>query len=465
MKRILIIDDDKDLLSLMDGFLTNNGYEVKTEANGKSGLKAIDNTIDLVICDLKLPDFNGLDILSSIKKLRPFLPVVLITGYSDVKTAVEALRRGALDYVTKPLYPDEILLLLKDIAAKHPAQVNKAEAMPKEKPSSNSGSVKAKVTEDIDSKTYVKGSCHLIQNLNKNLELVAPTNMSVLILGETGSGKEYVAKRLHELSDRSKKPFVSLDCGALPKELAASELFGHKKGSFTGALNDKIGHFEMADGGTLFLDEIGNLSYENQVKLLRVLQERVVKRIGSNEERKVDIRLVVATNENLSERISSGEFREDLYHRINEFTLHLPPLRKREKDILVFANHFLQLSNQQLGKEVKGISDVVQDRFLSYQWPGNLREMRNVLKRSVLLCQGNEIGKNDIPAELVLNHTVDSEVSYEDMDLKSITERAEKNAIILALKKYQYNKTRVAKALNVDRKTLYNKISNYGIEG
>lgn len=463
MKRILIIDDDQDLLQLMDGFLTNNGYEVITESNGKDGLKALEPNIDLVICDLKLPDFNGLDILSSIKKIRPNLPVVLITGYSDVKTAVEALRRGAIDYVTKPLYPDEILILLKEIGTKSRGQYS--QEVERETPAKSPNRVAEKQENDIDALTYVKGNCHLIQNLNKNLELVAPTNMSVLILGETGSGKEYVAKRVHELSDRKNKPFISLDCGALPKELAASELFGHKKGSFTGALNDKIGHFELADGGTLFLDEIGNLSYENQVKLLRVLQERVVKRIGSNEEKKVDIRLVVATNENLQERIAGGEFREDLYHRLNEFALHLPPLRKRENDILDFANHFLHLSNQQLGKRVERVSNQVEERFLAYSWPGNLRELKNVMKRAVLLCQGSEISKNDIPAELILNHFVEEEASYEDLDLKTVAERAEKNAIILALKKHQFNKTKVAKALKVDRKTLYNKISSYGIEG
>lgn len=458
MKKILVIDDDLDLLQIMSDFLSSNNYEVTTAQNGRLGLKALNANLDLILCDIKLPDFNGLEILTKIKKLQSHIPVIMITGYSDVATAVEALRRGAKDYVTKPLYPDEILLKIKEVTSEQ-------QQASIQQPKSGNNAVKLKESTTANSDEYVAGNSTVMTTLNKNLELVAPTSMGVVVLGETGSGKEFVAKRLHQLSDRATKPFISLDCGALPPELAGSELFGHKKGSFTGALNDKVGHFELADGGTLFLDEIGNLTYENQIKLLRVLQERKVKRIGDTKEIAIDFRLIVATNENLSNKVNSGEFREDLYYRLNEFSVSLPPIRKRGQDILLFADHFLQLANDQLNKNISGYSNEVKEYFLAYHWPGNLREMRNVVKRATLLCQGTEISKKEIPVELMLNENqAKAAENYDNMDLKAVAEKAERAAIIQALKKYQFNKTTVAKALNVDRKTLYNKINAYGIE-
>jgi len=461
MKKILVIDDDHDLLQILEDFLSSNGYEVVTATNGRLGLKELEGSTDLVLCDIKLPDFNGLEILTKIKKLQPHIPVIMITGYSDVSTAVEALRRGATDYVTKPLYPDEILLQIKELTNKS-ATIDKANS--RDTRNSPKSTSKAQVSKRSADKRYIEGQSTVMNTLNKNIALVAPTDMGVLILGETGSGKEFVAQRLHNLSTRKNKPFVSLDCGALPPELAASELFGHKKGAFTGAVSDKVGHFELANGGTLFLDEIGNLTYENQVKILRVLQERKVKRMGDTVEKPIDFRLIAATNENLSNKVETGEFREDLYYRLNEFSLNLPPIHKRGEDILIFATHFLNLANAQLNKNIKGFSEEVSECFRTYKWPGNLREMRNVIKRATLLCEKDTISKLEIPSELMINETISIPGTFENMDLKAVAERAERSAIIEALKKHQFNKTSVAKALNIDRKTLYNKINAYGIQ-
>jgi two-component system response regulator HydG len=461
MKKILVIDDDEDLLLILKDFLCSNGHEVSTAANGRLGLKELEGTMDLVLCDIKLPDFNGLEILSKIKKLQPHIPVIMITGYSDVSTAVAALRRGATDYVTKPLFPDEILLQIKEITSKSSGLVQE---MSQASGSNEITKGKVKPPNLNSASTYIEGKSDIMNALNKNIALVAPTDMGVVVSGETGSGKEFVAKRLHQLSRRAKKPFISLDCGALPTELAASELFGHKKGAYTGAISDKIGHFELADGGTLFLDEVANLNYENQIKLLRVLQERKVKRMGDTVEKPVDFRLIVATNENLSNRVNTGEFREDLFYRLNEFSVHLPPIRKRGDDVLIFAKHFLTFANAQLSKDIKGFSDEVSECFLGYKWPGNLREIRNVVKRATLLCEGDTITKREIPVELMINDNEASVESFENMDLKAVAKRAERAAIIQALKKHQFNKTAVSKALKVDRKTLYNKINAYGIK-
>ncbi len=459
--KILVIDDDLDLLQILEAFLGSNGCEVTTAQNGRKGIKALDQSFGLVLCDIKLPDFSGLEILSKIKKLQPHIPVIMITGYSDVKTAVEALRRGAKDYVTKPLFPDEILLQIQEIQT----DAESVQNIKQNSKGSKSTQTQTKKVEKQNAKVYVQGESKTMNSLNENLKLVAPTDLSVVILGETGTGKEFVAKRLHELSARSSKPFVALDCGALPTELAGSELFGHKKGAFTGATVDKMGLFETVKGGTLFLDEIGNLKYENQVKLLRVLQEKKVMRLGDTKEIDVDFRLIVATNDSLINAVSNGKFREDLYYRLNEFSLHLPPLSNRGGDIMLFAQHFLKLANEQLNKNVTGFEDEIIEKFQQYKWPGNLREMRNLIKRSVLVAGSNRISKKDVPAEIMMNETIsNSRELPENYTLKMVVEAAEKDAIIQTLQKHQFNKSKVAKALDVDRKTLYNKINAYKIE-
>ena len=389
MKKILIIDDEPDICLLLKKFLTKNGFEVGTALNGEDGIEILKKGhFDLVICDFKLPDYTGIDILQKIKIINNQIQVILITGYSDVKVAVDALKKGAYDYVTKPLRPDEIL-----------ATIN--QALKSEVPDQP----KKKSIKKVASKAYVVGKSSQAQLVQKHIELIAPTDMSVIILGETGTGKEYVAKSIHEKSKRSNGPFVAIDCGALPDELAGSELFGHVKGAFTGAVADKIGCFELANGGTLFMDELGNLSYDNQVKLLRVLQERVLKRTGGTKEISVDVRVIVATNENLQEAVQEGSFREDVYHRLNEFQIQLAPLRSRPDDVEVFATHFLQLANAQLEKGVLRFDSEVTHFLRSYFWHGNLRELQNVVKRSVLMCQGDEITTDCLPAEVTAPST------------------------------------------------------------
>lgn len=458
MKKILIVDDEKDICLLLGKFFTKKGYNVKTASNGEEGIAALKKeVVDLVICDFKLPDYNGLEILQKIKIIDPNIQVVIITGYSDVRMAVETLKKGAFDYVTKPLYPDEILHTVeKALGSKEaPAATTQTKKQP------------AKLQE----KKFVVGKSQQSQIVQKHIQLIAPTDMSVIILGETGTGKEYVAKAIHEKSKRKNQPFIAVDCGALPKDLAGSELFGHVKGAFTGALNEKKGRFEMANGGTLFLDEIGNLSYDNQIKLLRVLQERVVKKIGGNDAQPIDVRVLVATNENLKESINKGEFREDIYHRLNEFKIELTALRERPDDIEDYALHFLESANSQLEKDIKGFAPDAMNIFKNYYWHGNLRELSNVVKRAVLLCQEEEITSSSLPPELMEpsqgQDNEGLEVNFRGSipsSLKAVVEEVEKKVIIEVLRRTNNNRSKTAELLKVDRKTLYNKLSLYNID-
>ncbi len=462
MYHILIIDDDRDICLLLEKFLSKKGYETKSALNGESAESLLKkNSFDLVLCDFKLPDYDGLDMLKKIKIISPTTQVIIITGYSDVKVAVKTLKLGAYDYVTKPLFPDEILLTIES-ALKEVDQIESEDNLKKKSPKG----AKSTIGPDTD---FIQGISHAAKTIQKHIDLIAPTNMSVIITGETGTGKEFVAKAIHRQSDRKNKPFVALDCGALPKELAGSELFGHVKGAFTGAINDKKGCFELANGGTLFLDEISNLTYENQVKLLRVLQERQIKKVGGTNETSVDVRVIVATNEDLKEAVKNGDFREDIYHRLNEFRIELSSLRQRQDDIPVFAERFLQLANSQLNKSVEGFSTAVSKSLREYYWHGNLRELRNVIKRSVLLCQTEEITPDCLPVEIVEPELHASDIISNDpvempTDLKSVSELAEKKAIIEVLKKTGNNKSKTAEILNVDRKTLYNKLKAYNID-
>lgn len=459
MERILIIDDDPDICLLLKKYLAKKGFETFVAEDGRQGEKWLkENKADLVLCDFKLPDYTGLEMLQKIKIIDASIQVVIITGYSDVRVAVEALKKGAFEYVTKPLYPDEILLTIKN--ALKAREEKEIQTQPSGKKTKKAASPQ---------KTFVSGISPASLTVGKHIDLIAPTDMSVIILGETGTGKEYVAKAIHERSKRAEMPFVAVDCGALPKELAGSELFGHMKGAFTGAIGDKKGCFEAANGGTLFLDELGNLSYENQIKLLRVLQERRVKPIGSNKEIAINVRVIVATNENLKEAVSRDEFREDVYHRLNEFKIELSPLRERPDDIEVFAQYFLKEANEQLEKEVSGFDSKTMQVLRAYTWHGNLRELRNVVKRSVLLCQDNHIDVMVLPPEILSSESHGSgtmEVSFGGeipTDLKSVAEAAEKKAILTVLKHTNNNKSQTADLLKVDRKTLYNKLKAYDI--
>jgi len=395
MEKILIIDDNNDICVLLERFLTKQKYKTASAQRGEDGLLLLrKESYDLVICDFKLPDTDGLEMLRRIKVLSPNTAVIIITGYSDVRIAVQALKYGAFDYVTKPLLPDEILYTIKGALDKKSAVTTKAapEVVAEPEKVVTPKAQRAGKNELAPSgKRFIFGKSRAAEQLQKHIELIAPTNMSVIITGETGTGKEFVANAIHLSSKRASKPFVAIDCGALSKELAGSELFGHVKGAFTGATSDKMGSFEYATGGTLFLDEIGNLSYENQIKLLRVLQERKIKRVGGNSDISVDVRILCATNEDLRDAVRQGRFREDIFHRLDEFRIDLPALRERRADIMMFAEHFLEIANRQLEKDVIGFDEEAREKFKDYYWHGNLRELQNVVKRAVLLTQGDYI--------------------------------------------------------------------------
>ena len=441
MAKILLVDDDTTFGLMLKTWLTKRGFVVEDVFSAESALKKLQSEpFDIVLTDLRLPDKDGIFLLKNIKKHYVGTQVILMTGYADIYTAVESIKAGAFDYVSKPVIPEEILKKIQEALEQKERSVQKIQE-------------KKRL-----SVPYVKGTSPEAEKLYEYIRLVAPTMMTVLITGESGSGKEYIARLIHAQSNRKDAPFVAVDCGAIPKDLAASEFFGHVKGAFTGAVNDKTGYFVAASGGTVFLDEIGNLSYDVQIQLLRALEERKVKPVGSDKEVAFDVRIISATNENLTKAVAEGNFREDLYHRLNEFSLKALSLRERREDISLFANHFLAASNQELGKEVIGFEEEVMRIFKNYIWPGNLREMRTVVKRATLLCQSGFIGKNDIPAELALSVTVTPE------DFASRREKNEADLIREALMKTHNNKSEAARLLKIDRKTLYNKMKLYLIE-
>jgi two-component system response regulator HydG len=445
MAKILIVEDDITFSQLLQGFLNKHQHTVEAANTIKNGLKLLDeNSFDLLLLDYRLPDGTGLDILNHVASKNLGISAIIMTSFNDVPTAVRAMRLGAFDYITKPVNPDELLMIMSNALNK------KVESLPQKS-----------VTTD----TIIKGNSPEANKLYSYIDLVAPTDMSVIILGESGTGKEYAARTIHTQSNRNHKPFIAIDCGALSKDLAASELFGHVKGAFTGALQDKKGQFEVANGGTLFLDEVGNLSYEVQVKLLRALQERTIQPLGSTKQIKVDVRILTATNDDLKDSVARGDFREDLYHRLNEFKIQLPPLRERGKDLELFIAHFIQLSNQELKKNVKQLSPEVKDLLLRYSWPGNLRELKNVIKRMVLLSPTDTAEVSALPDEMLF--TVNRQQLKQQnptSDLKAINEQNEKLLITQTLEKVRYNKSKAAKLLNIDRKTLYAKIERYEID-
>lgn len=463
-KRILIIDDDFDICTVLSRFLNNKGYEADSAFTASGGLtKFRDGNYDLVITDYRLGEKSGKDVLVEIKKMKPETIVIVITGYSHIKTAVDVVKAGAYDYISKPLIPDEVLNLLSSaFASTAPPPAAVAEEPPVIKPG------KLPVGQVIDN--FLVGCSKVAQQLYSQVDMVAPTNYSVILYGETGTGKEVIAKRIHKSSTRANQPFVAIDCGALSKELAGSALFGHVKGAFTGALSDKEGHFEAANHGTIFLDEVANLSYETQAILLRVIQERKCKKVGGTKEIDLDVRVIVASNESLFDASRNGKFREDLYHRFNEFTLHIPPLRQRLEDIPLFAEYFLDKSNKELNKTIAGFDNEVMNIFLKYPWPGNLREMRNVVRRAVLLTKGDKVGISTLPHEIInpldsINENADivpeQDGTRSEFDLKDAASKAEYETIMKVLRDVKFNKSKAAKILKVDRKTLYNKIKTF----
>ncbi len=443
---ILIVEDDLTFATMLKTWLGKKGYEVETASTNARARKLLTTRdFSLILSDLRLPDQDGIHLLSWLRDLQKATPVIIMTSYAEIQGAVLAMKEGAADYVSKPVQPDELLKKIKEAIS----QESKIVATPKES------------KENFATQNFLEGESEAARQLYNYVNLVAPTQMSVLINGASGTGKEYVAHRIHQLSKRADKPFIAIDCGSIPKDLAASEFFGHVKGSFTGALTDKVGAFEEANGGTLFLDEIGNLSYEVQVQLLRALQERRIRRIGSTKEIEVDIRLVSATNENLKESISKGNFREDLYHRINEFTLRMPALKDRQEDILLFANFFLDQANRELDRHLIGFDAAASEAMQNYSWPGNLRQLKNIVKRATLLAQGDFISIRELGDEILEHATPDAQQMQHSFVLHD--EETEKQRILNALQQTGNNKTKAAQLLGVDRKTLYNKLKLYNI--
>lgn len=475
-KRILIIDDDIDICTLLSRFLNKEGYETEVAYTGNKGIaKFKESNFDLVLCDYRLGDKEGRDVLSELKATNPQAIVLIITGYSDIKTAVEVIKLGAYDYITKPLIPAEVLNVLAS-ALKNPVPaVSQVAAVQSASSTAATAGAAPKKMMFKTSGDYLVGQSESTQELYRQIEIVAPTNYSIILYGESGTGKEVIAKTVHQYSERKGKPFIAMDCGTLSKELAGSEMFGHVKGAFTGALSDKEGHFEMANGGTLFLDEVANLSLDIQATLLRVIQERKFKRVGGTKEMDIDIRIIVASNENLQEAYHKGKFREDLYHRFNEFSINLPPLRQRKNDIPLFAQFFLEKTNEELNKNIQGFDDDVMNMFFNYPWPGNLREFRNVVRRAVLLTTSNKIAAKTLPWEIT-NTNIFTKPSHEtftaqpafttsvlakEIDLKDAAAKAEYETIMNLLKEVNNNKSKAAEILKIDRKTLYNKIKSY----
>lgn len=457
-KRILILEDDVTFGTMLNAWFSKKSWETTWLSKVENAKLEIQNrSFDLILSDLRLPDGDGIMFLTWLRENNIMTPFIVMTNYSDVQTAVSAIKLGAFDYLQKPINPTVLQQKIEIALKQHTQDLPKKE------------NVKSNKQSDKSHNTVVKGNSSVMQRLYSHIDLVAPTKMSVLILGESGTGKEYIARMIHEQSNRKNAPFIAVDCGSLSMELAPSELFGHKKGSFTSAISDKTGVFVEANGGTVFLDEVGNLSYEVQKQLLRALQEQKVRPVGSASDVKVDVRILAATNEDLEKAIEDGRFRQDLYHRINEFSVNVPPLRERTEDLEEFAYHFVAQANEELGKNVDTISSEVIDILKQQNWFGNLRELRNVIRRSVLFAKDNILRVENLPdfPKDIRNHNVVSDDKYEanNSGYLSLNNKSnEKEQILAALKQARGNKTIAAKLLQIDRKTLYNKMHLYGIE-
>lgn len=440
MKSILIVDDDATICLMLKRFLEKKRFCVAVSFSSVEAKKMVRAKFyDIVLTDLRMPDVCGMDLISFIKEETPETEVLMMTGYANVSSAVKSIKLGAFNYISKPFGPDEVLVMIEEALSQRKISLSEEEPA---------------IISPIPVSQYYQGKGKLSQQLLNFIDLIAPTLMSVLIVGESGTGKEIIAKMIHEKSDRAQNPFVAVDCGSISKTLALSEFFGHDKGAFTGAISDKVGCFEAANGGVLFLDEVGNLNYSTQILLLRALQERKIKPVGSNREVLVDVRIVAATNDDLKESVQIGAFREDLYHRLNEFQINVPSLRERKADLIHFAEFFLTLANNKLGKSVKGFDKSAEYVLNNYTWPGNLREMKNAIQRAALLTKKDVITLNELPSSFYENidDCYGSLFDNEDEKIKKVLDVTNNN------------KSKAALLLNIDRKTLYRKIKIYNIE-
>ncbi len=450
MEKILIVDDNEDLCFTLTELLEESSFECKAVKDGISAIEEIkNNSCDLVILDMMLPGMNGLEILQNILEINPNIPILMLTAFGDIKTAVEAIKQGAKDFITKPFDNEALLMTIrKTLEMKY---LNQEVTI-----------LRKKLDETYKSGEVI-GSSEAMKKVFEQVEIVAPTGLSVLIEGESGTGKEIIACMIHRISERNNKPFIAVDCGAIPETLIESELFGHEKGAFTDARNAKEGKFEMANDGTIFLDEITNLSDANQIKLLRVIQERKVTRLGAKKTIKLNVRIISATNIKLSEAVNTKKFRQDLYYRLNEFHLELPPLRERRDDIRLFVEYFIKDANKELNKNVKKFTDPVLEKLTRHTWLGNVRELRNVVRRAVLMTKGDTITSIDIPDE-IRGSSPRLNRNHDNSTISSYTKEVEREMIMKAIEEANGNNTKAAKILNMNERTFYRKLKSLGIK-
>jgi DNA-binding NtrC family response regulator len=450
--RILVIDDDVNLLKSIKKILSLEGYPADILENGSEADRCLESrNYQCLLVDVKMPVVNGMDILKNVVQNFPDLPVIMISGQSHIETAVQAIKAGAYDFIEKPINPDRLIVTVKNALDRHHLQ-----------------EFNQSILNELQGQYRLIGTSSALKNIFIQIREVADTQAKILIQGESGTGKELVARAIHHTSSRKEKPYIKLNCAAIPAELLESEIFGHRKGSFTGAIADRKGKFLEADEGTLFLDEIGDLGFHLQAKLLRVFDSNEVEVIGENRPRQVDVRIIAATNQNLERLIAAGKFREDLYYRLNVVKIVIPPLRERREDILPLSFHFLKEFNDAYNKQILSIAGQAQEVLTDHDWPGNVRQLRNILEKIVIFSRSNEIGYHDVIRALELETSPDRPTPAEDqadtLSLKSAIQDYEKKFLSMALQKNNWKINQTARALGIDRSNLFKKLRKYGLK-
>lgn len=450
---ILVVDDEEDIREALKGILMDEGYRVLLARNGEEALRKVEESpVDLVLLDIWMPGPDGIKVLQEIKKRGPGIRVIMISGHGNIELAVKAVKLGAYDFIEKPFSLDKVLLTIDHaLKEKRLEEENKT------------------LLRRLEERYELIGMSKAIRELREQIKVVAPTESWVLITGENGTGKELVARNIHLQSRRRNRPFVEVNCAALPEELIESELFGYEKGAFTGATSRKEGRFDLANGGTIFLDEIGDMSLKTQAKILRVLQEQTFVRVGGTESIKVDVRVIAATNKDLEREIEKGNFRSDLYYRLNVIPFHIPPLRERAEDIPIFVNHFLKAYSIKVGKKPKSVSEEAMDILKAYRWPGNVRELKNLMERLVIMTAGDTIDVEDLPEYIVKGAwkvtPKDATSSFDTASsFKDARNRFEREYILRKLWENKGNISKTAESIGLERSTLYRKMKAYGIE-
>jgi two-component system, NtrC family, response regulator AtoC len=452
LERILIVDDEEQMRELLTKVLEKNGYQVTAAGDGTQALALLEKEpVDLVVTDVRMPGLGGMEALKAIKELNPDIVVIIMTAFGSIDQAVQAVKEGAYDYINKPFKIDEMLLTIRkaldERRLRHEVSV---------------------LRHELRTRYHFEnliGKSRAMQEVFSLIEQVAGSRSTVMIYGKSGTGKELVAKAVHYNSQRASKPFVAVNCAAIPSELLESELFGHEKGSFTGAIATKVGKFEMATGGSLFLDEVGSMRLDLQAKILRALQEREIERVGGTRTIKIDVRVIAATNRDLKKAVEEGTFREDLYYRLNVVPITLPPLRQRRDDIPLLVEHFIGKYNREFNRKVKGFSAGATAALYQYEWPGNVRELENVIERAVALAQGENISLRELPLDIsILDHDMIEDLQKHGWSLREARNQFEKQYILNILEKVRWNQTEAARILGLHRNTLLWKLQRLGID-